>query len=129
MGLVHHVVPLAVEQGVIVLIGEVDIGLEERLHARSFVIRTGASLRGVKLIAPGGNVQFGHLPVCLRGMQHQFEEGIASRGRKGGLHFFGARDERMEVLYQALGFVVIREAESLRIEQLRLAAAGVLQIS
>jgi hypothetical protein len=85
-------------------------------------VGAGAALRGIEFVAARCNKQVRHLGVGLGRMQHQFEEGIARRRGQRGLHFFGARHQRIEIRCHALGFPVIGEAETSG-----LAAAGVLQ--
>jgi len=88
------------------------IGLKKRLHARRGVVGAGAALRGIEFVAARCNIQVRHLGVGLGRMQHQFEEGIARRRGQRGLHFFGARHQRIEIRCHALGFPVIGEAET-----------------
>ena len=77
--LVHHVVPLAVEQRVVVIIPQVGVGLEQGFGLRREIVGAGASLRPVQLILARGDVEFRHLRVRLGGVKHQFEE----RGANG----------------------------------------------
>ena len=78
VGLVHHVVPLAVGDGVVEGGGEVGVGLEESTGLFGEVVGAGAALGGVEVVQSGGDVELRHGGGGFGGVDDEFVEGVAA---------------------------------------------------
>ena len=116
MSLIHHVVPLAVRQRVVVLIRKIGVRLKQGLRLRGQIVGAGASLRRIQMILAHGDVKLRHDLRGFRRMLHQFEKSVALALRQLPGNFFCLRRNRLEFVEHALCFLIIHEAESFRIE-------------
>ncbi|OQB95516.1 MAG: hypothetical protein BWX86_01161 [Verrucomicrobia bacterium ADurb.Bin122] len=128
VSLIHEVIPLPAGKLVVVGVGQRAILAEQLAHLRGEPIGGGAALFGEQVVATGGNVHCGDDRRGLGRMQDELEERIALLGGQHRVKLLGALGDVAPGGLHAVGLVVVKKTEGLRLDQLGFPPAVVFRV-
>ena len=105
MGLVHHVVPAAIQQLVVVLIAQGGVIRKQSARLRCVLIGAGTALARVQCISSRCNVKLGEISAREDRVLHKFKERCALLFRELCLQFVDTDGKRNPLGFYAVSFV------------------------
>ena len=119
MRLVHHVIPLAVQQLVVIRVAQCRVFLEHRPHFVGFNVRPRISNLRIRRISRRRNIHLRQIRARIHWVLNQLKVRSPLIFRQSSGQLVHAIGQRAPFHVHAVGLVIVRQTECRRIDQLR----------